>query len=156
MRTTILFLCSLPIIGAHAQRSPVAAGGDGFGAGGSIAWSVGQVAYTVSASPAATLAAGVQQPYEVSTAIGLPETSGHFGLVVAPNPTGGAVLLLASAPLPANAHYRLTDAQSRTLAMGVLQPTRSVVPVEDRSAGVYFLHVLLGHDPLRTFRILKH
>jgi hypothetical protein len=138
------------------QAGSVSAGGDGSGPGGSMAWSVGQVGYTVIGSPSATLSAGVQQAYEVSVVNKVPGHVPYAVLSVAPNPAYDMVWLIAEPPLPAQASYRLTDAQGRTLASGTLHPSRTAVPLRHQAPGVYLLHVLLHHHHLRTFRILKH
>lgn len=48
-----------------AQYALVPAGGGGSGAGGSISFSLGQIAYTNAAGNAGSLSSGVQQTYEI-------------------------------------------------------------------------------------------
>ena len=65
MKGTILTLImSLPLL-LYGQQSPVSGGGDAAGSGGTVSYSIGQVAY-MSKGVGPSLNEGVQQPFEVT------------------------------------------------------------------------------------------
>ena len=84
--TSIAFLL-LGFGGLHAQESPTATGGEATGTGGTASYSVGQVVYTTNTGTNGSVAQGVQQPYEISTTVGINETTINLELSVYPNPT---------------------------------------------------------------------
>ena len=61
--------------GLHAQESVNSSGGEATGTGGTASYSVGQVVYTTATGTNGSVAQGVQQPYEISTTVGINETS---------------------------------------------------------------------------------
>jgi len=72
---------------SSAQKNTVASGGNASGSGGSASYAVGQVVYTTNTGINGSVAQGVQQPYEISTTVGINETTIHLGMSVYPNPT---------------------------------------------------------------------
>ena len=84
--TSVAFLL-LGLGGLHAQESSTAAGGDATGIGGSSSYTVGQVVYTTNTGTNGSLAQGVHQPYEISTTLGINETTINLELSLYPNPT---------------------------------------------------------------------
>ena len=68
--TSVAFLL-LGLGGLQAQQSPTATGGEATGTGGTASYSVGQVVYTTNTGTNGSMAQGVQQPYEISTTVGI-------------------------------------------------------------------------------------
>ena len=73
--------------GLHAQESVNGSGGEATGTGGTASYSLGQVVYTTNTGTNGSVVQGVQQPYEISTTLGINETSINLELSVYPNPT---------------------------------------------------------------------
>ena len=82
--TSIAFFL-LGVGGLQAQESMTAAGGNGTGSGGTIAYSVGQLVYTSDTETGSSVTKGVQQPFEISTTLGINETSINLELSVKQN-----------------------------------------------------------------------
>ena len=61
--------------GLNAQTTVAAVGGESTGTGGTVSYTVGQIIYTTNIGANGSLAQGVQQPYEISTTLGINETS---------------------------------------------------------------------------------
>ena len=80
-------LLLLGLGGPQAQESQTASGGQATGAGGSSSYTVGQVVYTTNTGTNGSVAQGVQQPYDISTTLGINETSINLEMNVYPNPT---------------------------------------------------------------------
>ena len=85
-----LFLTALVIfffiIQGKAQSSANTAGGDATGAGGSVAYSVGQPFYITYTGANGTVAQGVQQTYQIFS-LGINQSELNISLAVFPNPT---------------------------------------------------------------------
>jgi hypothetical protein len=79
-----LFIFQYSIV--NAQESINASGGDALGSGGSTAYSIGQVVYTINTSSSGTSEQGVQHAYEIYS-VGIKETEVNIFLSVFPNPT---------------------------------------------------------------------
>jgi hypothetical protein len=52
-----------------AQTATVSAGGNAIGTGGSVSYSVGQIAYTNNSNSNGSVAQGVQYPYEIQLSL---------------------------------------------------------------------------------------
>ena len=77
----------------HAQQIVPASGGDAVGSGGSSSYTVGQVVYTTNTGVNGSVAQGIQQPYEISTLVGLEVTQINLELSAYPNPTNNVIHL---------------------------------------------------------------
>ena len=151
----LFVLFGAPLLG-HAQQATVASGGDASGTGGSISYSIGQPSYTTIASSSASVAQGVQQPYEISVITGLEEHASTISLSAYPNPATDAVeLLLGEAPTAGMA-YSLHDAGGRLVASGRITTERLRIELPEAGPGVYLLAVQQDGSLLRSFRIVKH
>ncbi len=71
----------------RAQQTPVAAGSNATGSGGTVAYSVGQVIYTTNSSGSGTVTQGVQQPFEISAVVGAGNPDINLGMTCLSNPT---------------------------------------------------------------------
>jgi len=88
LKLSVVLLLGLGITGLQAQESVNATGGDASGSGGSVSYSVGQVAYQTYTRTNGSVSEGVQQPYEISVVTGLEEAKGiNFVVSAYPNPT---------------------------------------------------------------------
>ena len=56
----------LGLTSLQAQTAIIASGGNASGSGGSMSFSVGQIVYNTNSGTNASVAEGVQQPYEIS------------------------------------------------------------------------------------------
>jgi hypothetical protein len=68
-----LLLSGLGLTGLQAQEVIPAVGGNASGSGGSVSYSVGQVAYQTHTGTNGSVVEGVQQPYEISVLTAIEE-----------------------------------------------------------------------------------
>jgi hypothetical protein len=71
---------------AQAQENANTSGGVATGSGGTVAYSIGQVAYTTNTGSNGSVDQGVQHAYEIFT-VGIKETELNISLTAFPNPT---------------------------------------------------------------------
>jgi hypothetical protein len=151
--TSITFLL-LGLGGLYAQESPTTAGGEATGTGGTASYSVGQVVYTAATGTNGSLAQGVQQPYEISTTVGIKETAITLELSVYPNPTSDYLTLKVEDNTELN--YQLYDLQGKVIENKKVSSTTTSINVENLSKAIYFLNVTKNNRIVKTFKIIKN
>jgi hypothetical protein len=151
--TSIAFLL-LGIGGLHAQESPTATGGEATGAGGAASYSVGQVVYTTNTGTNGSVAQGVQQPFEISTTIGINETSINLEMSIYPNPTTNYLTLKTDDN--SNLSYQLSDMQGKVIANKKVISNVTSISLEGQPTATYFLNVVKNNQIIKTFKIIKN
>ena len=90
----VLFFYGLNPLFLHAQTSVIPTGGNGSGSGGSVSYTIGQVAYSTLYGADGSLLEGVQHPYEISVATSLDEASLiELTVTVYPNPASNHIAI---------------------------------------------------------------
>lgn len=143
----------LGIGGLQAQESPTATGGEATGAGGTASYSVGQVVYTSAAGTNGSVSQGVQQPYEISTTVGINETSINLEMSVYPNPTTD-YLTLKVADLE-TLNFQLIDLQGKVIANKKVTNATTIIKMEELPKATYLLKVTNNKQVVKTFKIIK-
>jgi hypothetical protein len=151
--TSIAFLL-LGLGGLHAQESPTASGGEATGTGGTASYSVGQVVYTTNTGTNGSVAQGVQQPYEISTTVGINETSIHLEMSVYPNPTTNYLTLKVEDN--SNLSYQLYDLQGKVIENKKVNANSTIITMEALPKATYFLRVTDNKNTVKTFKVIKN
>jgi hypothetical protein len=156
--TAILPVVLVQVYNVKAQESVNAAGGQATGRGGTVSFSVGQIAYTAETSQAGLMAQGIQRPYRVSLIENRPgHSQSVFESVVYPNPTSDDLVLQIHAGGSEKLHFRLMDLNGKVLNGGQLTGLISQIPTHTLAAGVYLLVIFdTTSNPLQTFQIIKN
>ena len=141
--------------GLHAQESSTAAGGRATGAGGTTSYSVGQVAYTTNTGTNGSVAQGVQQPYEISTTVGIDETSINLELSVYPNPTTNYLTLKVDNFELSTLNFQLIDLQGKVIENKKVNANSTTITMETLPKATYFLTVTDNKNTVKTFKIIK-
>lgn len=137
----------------QAQESPVATGGEATGIGGTISYSVGQIVYTTNTGTNGSVAQGVQQPYEISTTVGVNESTITLGLSVYPNPTANYLTLKVEDST--GLHYELYNSQGKLIKIDKVNSNSTFIDIESYPRAIYFLNVTKNNELLKTFKIIK-
>jgi hypothetical protein len=151
--TSIAFLL-LGLGGLYAQESLTAAGGEATGLGGTASYSVGQVVYTTATGTKGSVAQGVQQPYEISTTVGIKETSISLELAVYPNPTTDYLTLKVADFETLN--FQLVDLQGKIIENKKVTASNTTIKMEELPKAVYFINVTKGNQLIKTFKVIKN
>ena len=158
----MLSLLSCPIL-TYAQTqiaqtlvefAPTATGGEATGSGGTASFSVGQIVYTTNIGANGTVAQGVQQPYEISTTLGINETTINLELSVFPNPTTNFLTLKVKDNTQLS--YLLYNLQGQLLESKSLQSTSTNINLEAQPTATYFVKIFKNNQPIKTFKIIKN
>ncbi len=148
----LLLLCSIT---ATAQQATLAAGGDASGSGGTVSYSVGQVAYTTVSGSSARLSQGVQQAYEIYS-VGIEDWAAGMLMNVFPNPTTDQVTLEVAGSHPLPIAYRLTDTHGRLIGSETITTSQTLIDMRHCAEATYFLTVTVADRQVQTFKIVKN
>jgi hypothetical protein len=161
MKRTIIFAAALLLtLSAQAQVAVISGGGDASGGGGSVNSSVGQIVYTIAVGRSGSMIQGVQQPYEISVGTGSPGIPDiNLTLSAYPNPATDILTLDIGKFDGADLVYRLFDINGKLIETGMIKSSTTSINMSGMSPGTYFVKVAErtrpGHDPLKTFKIIK-
>ena len=155
-KITLLCFLTLGVIGVRAQNATTAAGGDASGAGGSSAYSVGQVAYNYSSSTAGSVNQGVQQPYELLSVGVNNHPDINLLMSVFPNPSVSSINLNVGKQDLQNLSFQLFDVQGKLLMSQKITNSDTSIKMEEFNAGNYFLKRIDNQSELKTFNIIKN
>ena len=140
--------------GLHAQESVNGSGGEATGTGGTASYSLGQVVYTTNTGTNGSVVQGVQQPYEISTTLGINETSINLELSVYPNPTANFLTLKTDDN--ANLSYQLYDIQGKIIESKIVNNNSTNISLEGQPKAIYFLSMVKNNQIVKTFKVIKN
>ena len=135
-----------------AQENIVTAGGKATGSGGTVNYSVGQVLYTTNTATNGSVSQGVQQPYAISTIVGLNQAS--IQLEAFPNPTPNNLTLTTDDS--ESMIYQLFNNQGAEISRKKLNSKTSSISLEVHPPATYFLKVLKNNEIVKVFKIIKN
>jgi Secretion system C-terminal sorting domain len=151
--TSIAFLL-LGLGSLHAQQTVTTTGSEATGAGGTASYTVGQVVYTTNTGTNGSVAQGVQQPYEISTTVGINETTINLELSVYPNPTTDFLTLKVEKA--EGLTVQLYDLQGKVITSKTVSSTSTNISLEEQPTAIYFLNVTKNNQIVKTFKIIKN
>lgn len=139
--------------GLHAQENTVTTGGESTGTGGTSSYTIGQIVYTTNTGTNGSTAQGMQQPYEISTTLGINDTSILLELSVYPNPTTDYLTL----KVDDNSHlsFQLYDLQGRIIEKKKVNNNITNISLQGQPVATYFLSVIKNNQIVKTFKVIK-
>ena len=149
---TFTFFSLLATLELSAQENTVASGGKATGSGGTVNYSVGQVVYSTNIGTNGSVSQGVQQPYAVSTTVGINETS--IQLNAYPNPTTNNLTLTTDDS--ESLSYQLFNIQGAEISSKTLNSKTSNISLEGHPPATYFLKVIKNNEVIKAFKIIKN
>jgi len=141
---------------AIAQETSNTAGGNAFGNGGNVAFSIGQIVYTSNTGSSGNISPGVQHAYEIFI-LGTEESESNSSFIVFPNPITENLTLENSISYNQKLEYQLLDMQGKLIGKGSINSAQTLIMANSLTNGTYFLHVLKqGNKKVQTFKIIKN
>lgn len=152
---TLLFFAGF----ASAQSAIVPVGGDTQSNGGSVSYTVGQIAVqtATSSNSSVSVAEGVQQPYEIMT-VGVDDYPQIvLSAVVYPNPTENlAQLQLNGFEIPADGlRAILYDGNGKQLQSVTVTDDLTPFQIGQYATGTYYLELRDEQRVLKTFKVIR-
>lgn len=149
----LVSLCLIWTMSGIAQETVLSSGGDGTGSGGSISYSIGQIAYLSAEDPPYSLTEGVQQVFDTSTGIEELEAS----VKIFPNPVQDFLQIRLQDLQGGNESYRyvLYDMHGKILQAARLLLPRHSLDIAELSQGMYHLSIRDKNNRISSFQFLK-
>jgi len=139
----------------QAQESVHSSGNNVMGTGGTVSYSIGQVAYVTNVGANGSVAQGVQQPFEIQTVLGNENFNISLEMVVYPNPTTNLLMLEVKNYVLENLDYQLFDLNGRLIIDEKISAETTTISMEQYPSAVYLLKVIDNSKEIKTFKILK-
>jgi hypothetical protein len=141
----------------QAQEVIPASGGEAAGNGGSVSYSVGQIAYQTHYGTSGSVSEGVQQPYEISVVTGIEEAKGiNLTVSAYPNPTTDYLTLRIDEFEISNLSYQLYDMSGRLLQNERITGNQTIIVMSNLVPAIYFVKVVQRNKEVKTFKIIKN
>jgi hypothetical protein len=153
----IIALFSFNIVHLLAQETIATSGGNFTGSGGSVSYTIGQVAFSVFSGTNGSVVQGVQQPYEISVVTAVENTEDiKLNCIVYPNPTRNTIKLSIESPDFDNMCYRLFDINGNLIQDMKVESEETEISMYNLVPSIYFLRVIKNKKELKTFKIIKY
>ena len=137
-----------------AQSTLVGTGGEATGNGGSVSYSVGQIAVQSNSNGTVSITEGVQQPYEISV-VGVDNYPDiKLNAVLYPNPTQGRLKLEIS-NLQFEGELKVYDVNGKYLLSKKLEGETTEFDLSSYAPGTYYINVYNGTQSLKSFKVVK-
>lgn len=153
-----LFFLTVSLSVLHGQNAVLSAGGDATGPGGTVAYSIGQVAYTNYTAEDGNVSLGIQQPYLIIT-VSNSEPEANIFVSVSPNPTSTSVNLKFDDQFSnyddEDFNFGLYDMHGKLLLQQKIISSVTPIPLENIPNAVYYIRVMSKHAEIKTFKIFK-
>ena len=156
MKIATAAVLNLCLTGVNAQETVLSSGQEASGVGGFSSSSIGQLLYTTNEGSSGTVAQGVQQPFEISTTIGIDENEISLICTAYPNPTVNNLTLTVGSVINSNLSYQLMDIAGKTIESNTINSENTTIFMTDLPRATYFLKVTQGKSEMRTFKIIKN
>ncbi len=154
---SVIFLLGVGLMGMQAQEVILSSGGEASGSGGSVSYSVGQIADTAITGTSYSAVEGVQQPYEISVYTAIGEIEGiNLMFTVHPNPTADYLTLIIDEFDLSNLSYQLFDINGQLIEDNEIIENYTDIDMSNCLPSFYFLKILQKNKPIITFKIIKN
>jgi hypothetical protein len=140
---------------AHGQQAAVSAGGDATGIGGTVSYSVGQVACLYLDDASGSVAQGVQQPFEI-VSVGISAESVPVSVGVFPNPTADDITLELQVEIEGAWTFQLFDSFGKLLEGGDIASGKTHIGMQELPAATYYLNILQEGLPVKSLKVTKN
>jgi hypothetical protein len=162
LKLSAMLLLAIGLAELKAQEAIPAAGGNALGAGGSVSYTVGQVLYTTCTGTNGSVAAGIQQPYEISVVTGLKNDIGIRLVCKAyPNPTADFLILQIEGDVQSHYTAFLYNMLGVILKSIKIEVTETTIDMSNLVTATYYLKIVNITNPssteeIKTFKIIKN
>ncbi len=160
MKIILLFIfTSLGGISLLAQQTVSSAGGNAAtGGGGTVSYTVGQIAYTtITDGVNGSVAQGVQQPYEISVVTALEEANDiSLEFSVHPNPATDYLILKIEGEVKTQCIASLYNINGNLLQTIKVESNVTLISIQSNLPGTYILKITQANKEIKTFKIIKN
>ena len=136
----IIAVFSFNIVPLQGQETIATSGGNFTGSGGSVSYTIGQVAFSTLSGTNGSVVQGVQQPYEISVITAVENTEEiTLNCIVYPNPTRNTIKLSIESPDFDNMCYRLFDINGILIQEMKVESEETEISMNNLVPSIYIL-----------------
>ncbi|GAB4291257.1 MAG: hypothetical protein Kow0068_16560 [Marinilabiliales bacterium] len=139
-----------------AQKTVPATGGEATGSGGTVSYTVGQVAYQTNSETSGTVSEGVQQPYEIFITSIEDVEEVTLSVTAFPNPTTDYLTLSIEEYDLSNLSYKMFDMNGRLIQSKEINSNQTKIEMNSLLPATYFIKVFDGNKEIVTYKIIKN
>lgn len=144
------------MLGLQAQNGIVSGGGSATSPGGSVSFTIGQVAYRSNTGSVGSVSEGIQQAFVVNSGVGVNDLAINLNAQVYPNPTTEQLLVTINTNEYKNMSYQLLDLQGKLLGQNRIINNNASIDFSKLANGTYFVKILDKQRQLKTFQVIKN
>ena len=153
----IITVFSFNIVRLQGQETIATSAGNFIGSGGSVSYTIGQVAFSTLFGTNGSLVQGVQQPYELSVITSVENTEEiTLNCIVYPNPARNIIKLAIESIDYDSMFYRLYDIKGLLIQEMKVESEETEISLHNLVPSIYFLKVIKNKKELKTFKIIKN
>lgn len=154
---TIIILLFLGIISTKAQEALPTSGGEAKGSGGSLSYTVGQIANSsYSGKKGNNILEGVQQPYEISVVTSIPEAENiNINISTYPNPASEYLTVKVENYEAADLQFMFFDLNGKLLRTVKAAGQETKIEINNFTPSSYFVKVVDRREVIKSFKIVK-
>jgi len=156
LKIILLLLLTGCFTGVWAQEAILATSSEAAGSGGTVSYSVGQIAYTSQAGSNGSVLQGVQQPYEIFSAVGIENANIKLEMSAFPNPTTDNLTLTINDLEFSNLTFQVFDVNGKLLQGKKIAGNQTAIDFGKYSSGIYFLKIMQGKVEIKSFKVIKN
>lgn len=149
-----VFLFSFILTIGIAQKAVITSGSNGFGTGGSISYTVGQVAYKSISGANSSITVGLQQSSGINVLDVEDIHKPNLNVLVYPNPTTDLLVLDLRNPKQ-EMEFALYDTLGKRMMYDIIIEQKTGISIKGFSDATYFLIVFNGNQIIKRFQIIK-
>lgn len=140
---------------SYAQSSINTTGNNVSGSNGNVTYSIGEVFYDTAISSTGSVAAGVQQPYEITETLGVDVTEINLSLKIYPNPTPDILNLKVGFNDYKKYNYEIFDGSGKSLITKPIRESQTSIRMASYPAAIYYLKIMKDGKVIKIFKVLK-
>ena len=157
LKLIIVLSLGLGITSLQAQETIPAAGDNISGSGGSVSYSLGQIATQTNIGTNGSVVEGIQQPFEIFVITAIDKTDDIQLTVSAyPSPTKDKLTLEVNNYNLSNVNLQLYDLQGKILQTTKISDIQTVIDMKNFVPSTYFVKLTDGNKEIKTFKIIKN
>jgi hypothetical protein len=152
-----IFTLSFSLSVAMAQEATPSSGSNASGSGGSVSWSVGQVACQTHTGTNGSVTEGVLQPYEISVITGIEGAKSiKLSVTAYPNPATDYLILEVKDFELSTLTFQLYDMNGKLLQSEKITGNKTRIVIDHLVPANYLVKVTQGNKEIKTFKVIKN
>lgn len=155
LKTIVILMLCLVFYNTNAQQVINASGGDAYGDGSIVSYSIGQITQSTKSGSGETLFEGIQLFFPSST-LSIIDTKTNINIATYPNPTTSILNIKIDDKNENTLSYRLINLQGKLIQTGFIKNNITEINMNHLPTATYLLKVNGSNNITKTYKIIKN